>query len=1713
MEENQLQLQPMEFVGEDIDPNELPIDTDLPEVQDIPLVTPMSEAQQEEAKALMYAVTADSKFYTDPLAFTPQYFGEHVREMVGQLQGEEAAVRRDALLQVLSDPDLDVTGRIEIGRSIYKESYDASIARRSAMMTVAAAQAENEPDDVATETLADAADAAEELPVSLTPAYTDGVDIGLTPYGWVIKIQQAYNEADENTRFTDVLGSLIPTAYQDVTSEIASRLGMDMEKYGAWLAQGSAMREVGKELELRWREAENGTAEQKEAFAADVDAVLEVLKNNSGTFDDTNNAIATVILAEAFPSVLRGESALDAVEMPRQQALAEEALARFQTAKANMEAYVAAGNNELAAQAEQAMEEARADRIAAVSAAGRAARGSTTFNEWLGNFSSLDDLLLIGGLGTNIAQAALRAGRRSLGRNVTAVNKAAPDIAVAAVQRGLTTDATTVMGTRVEKPELLQAVLPNVRPVEVDAGVNAALRLTEEERFALDQAKSNVGYVRYSADEQAEAVQEITDSFLKNTDAAPAAINVANSTIRLFQTEGGDTAVRVAGVFGASPTAPFRSGTAARAAAKRVFGTDANVRVLKYDPADGGKLVDAPEGAWGRGKFYFSVDTNIPFDAARNVNERLAFGEGAIRPGLVNRWWWKTWGRGRNMFNPLSQMGTVFDARWIDELHSSRDAAGAVRAGLMKSLDDSVKRLSSDEYETFNSILREGSKAERTYTVDELRAVANAGGYSLTPNVERSYYQFRRAMDAQYEVMDTFARNRLLAEGFQEIVGPLGRVGFAKTAPIPSNSIIVFDALKNVHVQMTPSELRAAEKSGQRLMQLERPILRARSETNYVLAGGKVEARALPARGVLPRVEGYIPRVYNAPYVVYGIKDGVEKALGTASTQADAEKLAARLKNVQRKSNGRRMQGYTNFTFRPDRRTATMGESGVLAEEILGNLGGLGFGQRTASRLLNGSKDIGDNLMEPVEAAIRAADAVAYTVTKGDLIRQMEERAFAMAKVRMAGEEKVELITLEDYAGHFRSKGWDEAADQLDAVMAQAAVMRGMPDSVGLTVEAIYRGLEDVFTRLKFNSGAAWAAEAAARRADPVGGRLMAISHFATVATNWTGQIALQMAQPMLLTGLSGPQNVVRGYRTALTAMLPLVWRHFAGGAAIDPKMQTTLIKRVGQAAGLEASEAAEFVAAIERSGIFDAVAMDTRMRIQARERATELMLNRAQRKGAPKNGSFFRRQAAKLSRMGGTGKESVMLGVERAGFTTSEMFNQLVTFSTLYARDKAAGVANLKNRRYLDSLVGRTREVTGSMVPDASYGFQRGFGKLMFQFVSYPWKMTQLALPEVLGGSRRFTQREKNGILAAQFVMYGAAGVPFASYMTDKINKYVAEHQGLLGDESGALVEAWNNPATQAAMQGFLMDWSVNQIINLLSDEESGLDVASRFAPMGGTRFAIEKFTEPFLNPSAKSFVDMLLGQPGFTASNIGSYLKNVWHISLAQAQDLDTIPFDQRLEQLGKEGLALFVAQYRRELALELAESMDGFVMGGGYVSQERLTEVEKMAFRLFNMQTTDREEYRKLRREFRNSRFQQGDEERTVQARQYANDYFNQLLRNNALWHDQLLPQEQIERLRDDWVGNQSLLFSVAFNDDPEMLKLINESVATRINEVMAKGGRDTAEQRLVDDLTSKLKSGIDNPASLINRLMDSDALTDAQKAQVELVRVHLFEEEEN
>jgi hypothetical protein len=1455
-------------------------------------------------------------------------------------------------------------------------------------------------------------------------------------------------------------------------------------------------------------EAEKGGVEEKRVFAEKVEKILQVLKNESGTFDDTNNAIFANVLERAFPKILKNESAIPMFRRMEETDQLRQAKVDEAAARRALQASLDTGDVVGRRMAEEKLTEAVQTRINLEAGfLNERWAPDITFDEWIGNFGAVDDLLLVGSLVKDAGLGAFRYGRRSLPRILKRANAASGDITIAAVERGLVSGSPVVLGATVSKEELLQSILPSVRNnADMASAVNAAPNVIRLEQETLDQAKQVVSYMRYSADEQAEAFGEITENIVRGSDAAPAAINVAGSTVSLFRTTKGETAVTVEGLFGSTKGLAFSSAKQAREAARRMFGSDANIRVLKMESGDGGKLVDVAEGATGRGKFYFSTRTNLPYEAATNVNSRLAFGEGSIRPGLLNRLWWKTAGRvGKLTFQPLSYFGLVFDKSWSLASNATYSGEKFLKDAFVKQIGRAIDGLGDEELDAVNSVIRQGATQAKSYTRAELEAVTIAGGYRFTKGVERAYYGYRRAMDNLHMVMDDYARRQLFAGGYKELVGPLGRIGFGKARTALKESAEVFDASKNAIVRMTPTEMQAAEKSGMMLYQLERSFRLGKKETMYVLQGGKVQARALPARGVLPRIEGYVPRVYKAPYIVYGIKDGVERIIGTAASKADGERLVARLKD--KRASGKGLRQYTNFGVRTDTRTLNMGESASLAEEIMGEAGGLGFGQRTAKRLLNASPDIMDNTLEPVEAAIRTADAVSYQVTKGDLLRQMEDRAFNMARSRMKGEEQAKLLTLEDYINHFRAKGWDKEADEIAAVVAQINVTRAMPDAVGTTVEMIYTLLERAFSAMGMRNLAAGAAEKAAQRSDPLLGKLMAFQHFTAVASNFTGQIAMQMMQPMLLLGL-GPASAVRGYRTASASFQLLTMR--AMGA--DPKLVTRLAKRIAPLTGMTPDEFDGFLKAAERSGIFQSVANDTRIRISARDRATELMLNRAARKGQGKAGGWWRLQANKMSRLVGGGATNVAGKVELAGFSASEMANQLITFAALYSRDKAKGIANIASRKYVDDLTGRTRELTGSMNPESSYGFQRGFFKPMFQFVSFPWKMTQLALPESLGGSRVLSAGEKRAVLGAQFVLYGAAGVPFVEPITKRINEYVLGNIDALGGEDPqGFAALWTSDVVQNALQGYVMDRGLNAVLNDV-DEGTELNVPGRFAPMGGTSFAVERFLEPFQNPDMKTPVEMWLGMPGNQGSKVYDFVKTAYNVTLGQLNSLDTVPFDQRLEQLGKEGLSILLAQYRRELTLEMAEAMDGFSMGGGYVSQERLTETEKLAYRLFNLETTDREDYWKLRDEYGRGRGGWGRLEREEEANKYASDYFNQLLRNNAMWHDQLLPSETIKLLQDDWVGEQTLLFSVAFDHDPEMAELIRDKVQGKLDDVMKNGQRSLAEQQLVDTIIGKFDEGvIKNVPSVANYLYGSDALSDAQKAQVQQAMIQLFEDE--
>jgi hypothetical protein len=332
-------------------------------------------------------------------------------------------------------------------------------------------------------------------------------------------------------------------------------------------------------------------------------------------------------------------------------------------------------------------------------------------------------------------------------------------------------------------------------------------------------------------------------------------------------------------------------------------------------------------------------------------------------------------------------------------------------------------------------------------------------------------------------------------------------------------------------------------------------------------------------------------------------------------------------------------------------------------------------------------------------------------------------------------------------------------------------------------------------------------------------------------------------------------------------------------------------------------------------------------------------------------------------------------------------------------------------------------------------------------------------------------------------------------------IDGYVRERMPTDPAERSAFEQAWFHPVTRAAINGYLVDTLINQGLSVTTGEDVDLAISERFSPLGSFGFVVESFTKPFLNPEGADMLELVTGLSYGQGSKAIDYLKLVRDVTLGQLRDVDNVDFDQRLEQLSKEGFALTVSQYRRELALEIADAADGFVVSGGMIEQDTMNTVERTAYRLLGVNPKDRQEYYRMRQEYRTSRAFDTVEGRDAEATQHAKDYVTALLRTNAMWHDDLVPEERIANLMQDWTQQQGLMFSVAFNDDPQMARMINEKVMAEINSIMEKGERTRAEQQFVEYMAGRFeKHDLTRPEGVrfINYVQDSNLFTPAQKA---------------
>ena len=1133
----------------------------------------------------------------------------------------------------------------------------------------------------------------------------------------------------------------------------------------------------------------------------------------------------------------------------------------------------------------------------------------------------------------------------------------------------------------------------------------------------------------------------------------------------------------------------YAEGIAARSGGK-VYYLDIPAEMLEEDLASGivGKsrldvpeelakgAVPVPDAGTVKGEFFLQVKDSRAYDSAPSAYHSLAFGDKDIRTTLFGSKW--------NTFLPA---GSIFRKEIFDGVAMNTNQRFAFN-NLSLSLVKDVTRLGGSQQKMLSKILKEGEEVNpatgrgTTYTPTQLREKG------LSEDGIKAYYSYRGATDVLYDVVNRQTRTKYLRDGVKDIQGKGGRIGFGKPLPRASDAISdinvsrgrkdldVYDAETNTYIRMDAAAVNKLYADGDSIARLNTPMLGKGGEASHVILSGKKGVRALGIpHNVVTRVEGYYPHMWSGNFIAYGItKAGNRVALGISQTEKEAAELVRKMnEKIAAKKAAGKSSRFDEVGYSFDRSLSDVGQRGAMMEDLYVNMGGPVYGQRNGGRLRNISKSEGDAMVEPIEALVRGMEIVGQSVTKGELAANMRQRLYNYARTEgiLKNNDMIPRTLREAEEGgvFVDNLAKRKSVEKAKAYLKQIETLEFVPDTVDQHLSAFFARASNILASIPGAKGLSRkAADLAGRGADPMG-TMMGLFHRFTIASNPIGQFALQGMQSLMLLGVA-PAAYMQAVRQSAGMYMLVGFRSLGlhGGRMLSMTADDIAkeAKTISKAVGIPADELMKLTDTIIESGLIDATGHHSAMRASVRSAAEERMRASAR--------ALSRGTVSRVAGNFARGADAATFGaMSKVGFEGGENLNRITTLLTFYNRDKARGVANLADPDYVRSLIGNVTEVTGSMIPEMGFSYQRGWLKAAFQFVSFQHKMVALMLPEKIGGSRVLTGKDKFGMVVAQFLLFGRRGAAHTDALYRAIENEVVEQEAA-GNGEGALVQAWRDPDTQAFMQGYLLDYQVNQLIQGLTDGEvPEFDISARFAPGGGSEFIAERLFELSRHPITAFF-----GLAGERGSEIYKYMKRSYEIALAQTQDLDNIPVDERAEELVKKGGTLMFSAYNRHLAVEAAKKYDGYISAGGSVTEGFSGDLEEALFKHFGIMTKDRESlYQAMDKYGEDMQSDSAGGKKDKELQQLAQEYYANLI-FRAVKLDKETPSQAVwENLMDEWVREQGLLFSMLPPDDAAR---VSDLVHQRVSRTME--NPDSAERVFVERLTSKILSngfGSDGP----------------------------------
>lgn len=1557
----------------------------------------------------MPPITAEAVFQ----ALTSDTPVERIQQLVEGIRQEDLEVRKEAAVMSLLDPLKGVEDRLEVVAQLDAEGPDVNMVARQALHNANWATSMYEDTEEGDEDAAAATEYIEALPRNIEPLVETDVSPDEMRRGYEALLNAAFVTASEGAGWKNFAATLVPFRFQAPVMKIYDSLGLNREAVtGAAgnLLLGDALRQIREHVEGL------GTEQKVEALGT----ILRILKPSGGVFKDGNDWVTAHTLGEIFSADIYGKTSQDR-KVPLYPG---------------------------------------------------ASVGMVDPMTVMDNAGSLLDIIGVG----SIAKGTIKFGGRFLPKSMKQLANVSPEMVSKNLVDALSDPALRARLAEMTGSDIIENFLPSSSVALREGGVNGLQEMIARQLDIREGLLRVAERTNYTAAERADALKEIDKIFGDFAAKPTSTLHIDKSVIA-----GVDNGVEISAVFGRTKDKGYATlGSAKKAAQDQVeilFGKDAPVTILMKDTKTG-KLIEPPANVneKTRGQFFLQAKDVRAYESAPTAFHSLVFGANDISNLTFAPSRWKVFQKlGLGWTNP----GSIFSKNVLDNMSLSarqRTRWNALTIGLVQE----VAKLDGKQSRLLSKAIKDGERIKTSTGTGTVYSPSQLRAMGMDDNGVRAYYGYRNATDILYDVVNRQTRAGMQRQGLMDIQGPAGRIGFGKPlretdalkdirVDIGRQDLDVYDAATGTFARLSPAGIAQLYKQGDSLARLKTPIIgKGESEAAHVIVGVKKGTRALELpQHVTTRIEGYYPHMWEGNFVVYGTtKNGNRMALGLARTEAEARAVVEKKNAVlQRKTSRGGKSRFTSFNYDFDRSLADVGHRGAIQEDIYVNMGGPVYGQRNGGSLRNFSKADGDILVDPIEALVRGFEIVGQSVTKAELAQNMRQKLYNF--VQAEGLQLQDMRALPDPVTNpiLANAGKKAAYDKATAYLDQIEMFLRTPDQVDQAMSTMFLGASNFLSELARRGvpGAQFlskkAADRAARGADPAAA-IMGFLHRTAIAASPMKQFALQAAQSLIMLGINPKQYAKAASQTSgISLLLGLRAQMIVDGpkALAGSSWKAAVESFSKLIPDMKPAEVEQVVNTIFDSGITSAVGHHSQMRSSVRSAAESRMRASA----AFANKGAIQRGVSNFVR----GADAQTFGrLSSVGFEAGENINQIATFLTLYNRDKAAKIANLSDPDYVRSLVGKVAEVTGNMVPELGFGYQRGWFKNAFQFVAFQQKMIQLMLPEKLGGSRSITAAEKAGMVFAQFLLFGRRATSYTDAFYRLVNTKINSND-VPEEERAQLQQMWNDPSTRAVMDGLLFDYMGNQVLKkLYGPDTPDFALSDSFAPGGGSEFLIER-----LMALGQGNLAGLAGLSGEKASKLVAFIQKSYNISLAQLQDLDDVPFDERAMEIAKQGGGMLISTLDRFLAAKAAQKMDGWVSGGGTVTEGFSGPLEGQLYTHFGIATKDRESLYAAMDKYMGT-YKSDPAFRTKTLDDVADKYYKDLLLYTTKLDQEAPTQAVYDNMLDQWVRQRGLLYSVL---DPDEAEYVSERVNARLRNAVT--SRDSAEAKLITRITDDVLKG--------------------------------------